>query len=119
MEMQMKQIINHNKDNGLLNMIGRTDPMIIYLNYEKSAQHSDFKDIGLTYYELIGHELKHAYDIEFYKNNLPKDKNDIRPTEYYAVNFENLIRKEEGNKLREKYTIPIPKEYKNKIELWK
>ena len=27
--MQMKQVINHNKDNGLLNMIGRTDPMII------------------------------------------------------------------------------------------
>ena len=53
------------------------------------------------------------------KNNLQKDKNDIRPTEYYAVNFENLIRKEEGNKLREKYTIPIPKEYKNRIELWK
>jgi hypothetical protein len=43
----------------------------------------------------------------------------LRPTEYYAVNFENLIRKEEGNKLREKYTIPIPNEYKNKIELWK
>jgi hypothetical protein len=31
----------------------------------------------------------------------------------------DFIRKEEGNKLREKYTIPIPNEYKNKIELWK
>ena len=26
--MQMKQVMNHNKDNGLLNMIRRTDTMI-------------------------------------------------------------------------------------------
>ena len=26
----MKQVMNYNKDNGLLNMIRRTDPMIIY-----------------------------------------------------------------------------------------
>ena len=28
MEMQTKQVTNHNKDNGLLNMIKRTAPMI-------------------------------------------------------------------------------------------
>ena len=29
MEMQTKQVTNHNKDNGLLNMIKRTAPMIL------------------------------------------------------------------------------------------
>ena len=28
----MKQVMNYNKDNGLLNMIRRTDPMIIVQN---------------------------------------------------------------------------------------
>jgi hypothetical protein len=35
--MQMKQVMNYHKDNGLLNMIRRTDPMItrFFLNLQK------------------------------------------------------------------------------------
>ena len=43
--MQMKQVINHNKDNGLLNMIGRTDPMIT----ELMQQETQLVIIVLTY----------------------------------------------------------------------
>jgi len=32
----MKQVMNYNKDNGLLNMIRRTDPMIVKMITEPS-----------------------------------------------------------------------------------
>ena len=32
----MKQVMNYNKDNGLLNMIRRTDPMIIWSDHKGS-----------------------------------------------------------------------------------
>jgi len=31
----MKQVMNYNKDNGLLNMIRRTDPMIVWSDHNK------------------------------------------------------------------------------------
>ena len=43
----MKQVMNYNKDNGLLNMIRRTDPMIngntridVIINYGNNQNHS-------------------------------------------------------------------------------
>jgi hypothetical protein len=39
MEMQMKQVMNHNKNNGLLTMIRRSDPMITTGIKRQTLQH--------------------------------------------------------------------------------
>ena len=38
--MQMKQVMNYHKNNGLLNMIGRTDPMITRKNLSIRQENS-------------------------------------------------------------------------------
>lgn len=76
---------------------------------------------GVTYtdYEILGHELKHAYDIQNYQNSRKVDEHTIKLDEYNTVNFENLIRMEEGRPLRTNYHgYPIPKDQKNRITLW-
>ena len=87
-------------------------------NYKSSV---DFRDVGLTDYELLGHELKHSYNKEFYKTKKGKDpQSGIKMEEIETVNFENLIRKEEGMPKRTKYGNDIPKEYLEKggVTLW-
>lgn len=96
---------------------------ITKINYkdvdEVDTEKGDFKDVGITDYELIGHELKHAYDIQFKMNDRGKDKKTgIKISEYETVNFENLIREEEGRQLRTRYTYPIPKELWRRITIW-
>lgn len=88
----------------------------INLNIYEDRKDKDFKDIGLTYYELIGHELKHSYDMQFYKNTNNEKEN--KTSEYHTVNFENLLRKEKGRPIRTRYGIPIPKHMKGKITIW-
>lgn len=123
-----------NLDSGIMHRInGRTDKKshttatggqtsVTYLNFNDvdnvDIYRGDFKDVGLTDYELVGHELKHACDIDFYKNKQETDKRGIKFTEYETVNFENLIRKEEGNPLRTKYTFEIPSDIWGKVTIW-
>lgn len=91
---------------------------IIYLNFglvDNYKSSVDFRDVGLTDYELLGHELKHSYNMEFYKTKTGNDpKSGIEIEEIETVNFENLIRKEEGMPKRTKYGSNIPKEYLEK-----
>ena len=42
----------------------------------------------------------------------------IEVSEFETVNFENLIRKEEGNPLRTKYDKDMPKELWGKVTIW-
>ena len=52
-------------------------------------------------------------------NDRGKDKKTgIKISEYETVNFENLIREEEGSQLRTRYTYPIPKELWRRITIW-
>ena len=75
--------------------------------------------LGFTDYEIIGHELKHAYDIEFNLNTNKKDANGTELDEYWTSNFENLIRKEEGRPQRTKYgRFKIPKEEMGNYNLY-
>lgn len=90
----------------------------LFLNFDDTNLNSgDFEGIGLTDYELIGHELKHSYDIQFYKNKRGMYEG-VKIEEFETVNFENLIRKEEGNSLRTKYTIKIPEKFWGKVTIW-
>jgi RHS repeat-associated protein len=94
----------------------------IYLNYRLVDNYKssvDFRDVGLTDYELLGHELKHSYNMEFYKTKKGKDpQSGIKMEEIETVNFENLIRTEEENPKRTKYGgNDIPKEYLEKGEV--
>ena len=59
--------------------------------------YDDFKDVGLTDYQLLGHELKHSFNLEFHKTKNGRDPGSgIEIEEIETVNFENLIRSEEG-----------------------
>ena len=92
----------------------------IKLNFEYDMQNERKFGTVITDVETIGHELKHSYDGQFYKNSRKKDKHDIHIDEYYTVNFENLIRKEEKVKSRTNYSgNPIPEDLIGKITLWK
>ena len=83
----------------------------IYTNYDYDKNHAK-NGTTFTDYEILGHELKHAYDIQYYKNSRLED-------EYKIVNFENLIRKEEGRPMRTNYDgHPIPDNLKGVITLW-
>lgn len=101
-----------------------------YLNLEYDKTGEDFKRCGLNYIELIGHELKHAYDMEFHKQSkrgrenqfLKINQTTVGLDEFRTVRFENLIRKEEGRQLRSTYGISIyderiPAEYNN-LGIW-
>ena len=94
-----------------------------YINLGRSSKGSDFRECGLTMRELLGHELKHAYDMQYHKNSSKKYRNtNINLIEFNTVYFENLIRSEEGNELRTHYTYPIdspdiPVENK-KVTIW-
>lgn len=115
----------HNIIKGNKNRGSYTHPIgggntITLLNYAYDKEQSDFKNIGLTYYELIGHELKHAYDMENHKDSNKRDKNGVKYDEYNTVNFENRIRKEEENPERNTYNgYKIPNEIKDKVTIWK
>lgn len=91
---------------------------IIKINFNEDIDNGDFKGIGLTDYELVGHELKHAYDMHFKNNNQKTDSKGIRISEYETVNFENLIRKEEDRPLRTSYKYKIPDELWEKVTIW-
>ena len=70
--------------------------------------------MSFTDYEVLGHELKHAYDFQEGINSSKKDENGVQYDEYKAVQFENLIRKEENRPLRTTYgEHPLPNEYLN------
>lgn len=94
-----------------------------YINLALSARADDFKECGLTMLELLGHELKHAYDMQYHKNSPVKYRDtNINLIEFNTVYFENLIRKEEDRPLRTHYTYPIdspdiPAENK-KVTIW-
>lgn len=96
----------------------------VFINYEmvnNYKDYSDFKDVGLTDYELVGHELKHSYNMQFYKTNKKVDnESKIEMEEIETVNFENLIRKEEGMLMRTMYGDDIPNSYliSGKITIW-
>ena len=69
-------------------------------------------DVGLTDYQLLGHELKHSFNLEFLKTKSGRDpESGIEIEEIETVKFENLIRSEEGMEDRTKYGNDIPKEY--------
>lgn len=94
-----------------------------YINLALSSRGNDFRECGLTMLELLGHELKHAYDMQYHKNSPVKYRDtDISLIEFNTVYFENLIRKEENHPLRTHYTYPIdspdiPAENK-KVLIW-
>lgn len=97
----------------------------MFINYDNVDNYKlfpDLEDVGLTDYELIGHEMKHSYDMEFFKSERGKDpKTGIEIEEIETVNFENIIRKEEKRKERTKYgKIDIPENYLKKggITIW-
>ena len=86
---------------------------IIRLNYrltEENHDYDDFKNIGVTDLELLGHEISHSYDNQLYLNRRGIDKaTGVKINEIEAVKFENLIRKEEGKPLRKTFdNIRIP-----------
>lgn len=70
----------------------------------------------------IGHEVKHSYDMNFFKTERGVDPNTkIEIEEIETVNFENVIRKEEKHKERTKYGKEnIPERYLEKggITIW-
>lgn len=72
------------------------------LDLDGAKKASDFKDIGISDTEVVGHEVKHGYDQMNYinRNNYV---NDIKEDEIWASVFENRIRKESGHKLRKFY----------------
>ena len=71
---------------------------------DEAYKEVDFKKTGLTDTQLLGHELKHSYDYNFNIDVNDKDPiTGIETNEINAVSFENLIRKEEGKKLRSAY----------------
>ena len=70
--------------------------------------------MSFTDYEVLGHELKHAYDFQKGINSSEKDKNGVQYDEYKAVQFENYIRKEEKRPMRTTYGEHLlPNEYLN------
>ena len=85
------------------------------LNFEEDNKNiKENENESFTDYEVIGHELKHAYDYQIEKNSSEEDENGVQYDEYRAVQFENLIRNEENRPMRTTYgTHPLPKEYLN------
>lgn len=90
----------------------------IYINYDYDMNNAK-NNTTFTDYEILGHEIKHAYDIQYTKNSRVVDEYNIKLDEYRTVNFENLIRKEEGRPIRTNYDgHPIPDKLKEIITLW-
>ena len=83
------------------------------LNYNLDKKSSDFAKCGLTFTELVGHEIKHAYDYQYskainLKNNprlgiKPKNDDPFGFDEISAVYYENAIRIAERRSLRTTY----------------
>lgn len=63
-----------------------------YLNYDASKNGSDFKDCGLTFFQLVAHELKHAYDAQVGIATRDEKVAGINVDEFSTVYFENLVR---------------------------
>lgn len=75
---------------------------------------------GFTDYESIGHEVKHLFDFQMGLTTRKQDIHGIALDEYRTVNFENLLRKDEGRPLRKEYEgFPIPLKEKNFYNLEK
>ena len=83
------------------------------------------KNKNWTNQEILGHELKHAfnrkYGIQDFKNTT---KTGVPYEEVDAVNFQNVIRDKQGHETRKEYggediknDIAVPKEYKIKRKL--
>lgn len=87
----------------------------ISLNFEKDNKQAKKQGSEtFTDYEVIGHELKHAYDFQNGIASSDKDANGVEYDEYRAVQFENLIRKEEKRPMRTTYgKHPVPQKYLN------
>ena len=83
----------------------------IELNFsdvDNGEESSDFKDAGITDVDLVGHEIKHAFDNEHNANNRGKEPTTkVSYNEIEAVKFENLIREEEKRPLRTNYGVSI------------
>ncbi len=72
------------------------------LDLDGAKKASDFKDIGISDTEVVGHEVKQGYDqMKFIKRS--GTINGIDEDEVWASVFENRIRKESGHKLRKFY----------------
>ena len=107
------QWLKDTDDGSYVNPIGGRNS-IIHLNIDIDRKSSEFRKIGITDYEAIGHELKHSYDIQFYKNNRGKiiEESD-------AVRFENQIREEEKKPIRRNYSDITVINPLAKPQLWK
>ena len=107
------QWLKDTDDGSYVNPIGGRNS-IIHLNIDIDRKSSEFRKIGITDYEAIGHELKHSYDIQFYKNNRGKiiEESD-------AVRFENQIREEEKEPIRRNYSDITVINPLAKPQLWK
>lgn len=92
----------------------------IYLDFVYDLKKgSELKKITTSYTDIIGHELKHAYDKIFYiADNKIVPGHSFTYDEFNTVAFENHIRKSEGNRHRRTaYSgVPIPKVY-NRVTL--
>jgi RHS repeat-associated protein len=87
----------------------------ISLNFEEDNKRAkEHGSESFTDYEVVGHELKHAYDFQKGISSSEEDVNGVQYDEYRAVQFENLIRKEEKRPMRTTYGKHIvPKQYLN------
>ncbi len=83
------------------------------LNFEEDNINAKEKGKeSFTDYEVVGHELKHAYDYQKGINSSKEDENGVQLDEYRAVQFENLIRYEENRPMRTTYGFfSLLKEY--------
>ena len=67
----MKQVMNYHKDNGLLNMIRRTDPMIVSPIYGKdNKEGTGIMSYG-SYRTIQNYEVE--YGVEKILKNVPED----------------------------------------------
>ena len=92
----------------------------IKTNFMKDKQSSDFKNIGVTDFEIVVHETKHAYDRK--KGNTSGNPerakytdNGIELGEVWAIQMENRARRLHGRKIRTTYAgKQIPNKYLQK-----
>ena len=69
----MKQVMNYNKENGLLNMIRRTDPMIVFRIRYRGIAKRRFPDTSFSPRLLREHQLFSSREI-FWRNFYSKNQ---------------------------------------------
>lgn len=80
----MKQVMNCHKDNGLLNMIRRTDPMIIYLFDHSHPIPKNIKGTNAEGLIKINVSLEDKNTVAKYKPNISRVMNkQTNKIEYY------------------------------------